>query len=129
MNNYMMFKQKLVVSAVPVERIHPEMWKGANKKFRPFPFRDVAREIHNAPRTLDQQVCSAFLLSVHILRRVLSRDIHPSWKFLLLYFLQKKRGGGGEERMTAPKANLPPQKYTKQQQQQQQQQQQKKQSS
>eukprot|EP00884_Botryococcus_braunii_P011597 jgi/Botrbrau1/20438/Bobra.145_2s0003.1 len=55
MHNYMMFKQKLEVSLVPPERIHPDMWKGANKKFKPFPFREVARDQHNAPRTLQQQ--------------------------------------------------------------------------
>lgn len=56
MNNYMMFKQKLEVSVVPTERIHPELWKGANKKFRPFPYREVARQQHNAPRSAEQQV-------------------------------------------------------------------------
>ncbi|KIW05130.1 uncharacterized protein PV09_03682 [Verruconis gallopava] len=37
MNNYLMFGHILKVRVVPDEQIHPEMWKGANKRFKVIP--------------------------------------------------------------------------------------------
>ncbi len=56
MNNYMMFKEKLVVTVVPTQEVHPDLWKGANRKFRAYPWRKVERERHNAVRTPEEQV-------------------------------------------------------------------------
>jgi nucleolar protein 15 len=34
MNGYFMFKQRLTCKVLPPEKIHPELFKGANRKFR-----------------------------------------------------------------------------------------------
>jgi len=43
--------QKLVVSLVPAGEVHPELWKGANRKFARVPWRKIELERHNAERT------------------------------------------------------------------------------
>ena len=47
--------QKLVVSLVPAGEVHPELWKGANRKFARVPWRKIELERHNAERTPEQQ--------------------------------------------------------------------------
>jgi hypothetical protein len=47
MNGYFMFKQRLTCHLMPPEKIHPDLFKGANRKFRsdlrgPHPM-DIAR--------------------------------------------------------------------------------------
>jgi nucleolar protein 15 len=37
MNNYLMFGHILKVRMIPDEQIHPELWKGANKRFKVVP--------------------------------------------------------------------------------------------
>jgi nucleolar protein 15 len=37
MNNYLMFGHILKVRLIPEEQVHPEMWKGANKRFKVVP--------------------------------------------------------------------------------------------
>jgi nucleolar protein 15 len=34
MNNYLLFGHILKCKVIPNERVHPELWKGANRKFR-----------------------------------------------------------------------------------------------
>ena len=40
---------------VPIKEVHPELWKGANRKFARVPWRKIEVERHNAERTPEQQ--------------------------------------------------------------------------
>jgi len=55
MNGYMMFGHTLVCIVLPQEQVHAEMFKGADQKFRKIPWRRIAKQRHNAPRTAEQQ--------------------------------------------------------------------------
>ena len=63
MNNYFLCGQKLVSHVIPLDKVHERMFVGANRKFRPIPWRTVARKRHNAPRTEAQQAKRAKRLS------------------------------------------------------------------
>lgn len=43
MDNYLMFKHILKVRLVPNEQVHPELWKGAGKRFRKVPWNRIER--------------------------------------------------------------------------------------
>ena len=55
MDNYIMFKQKLRVKVVKAADIHPQLFKGANRKFRTIPRQKINTEIHNRERTADEE--------------------------------------------------------------------------
>eukprot|EP00246_Nothoceros_aenigmaticus_P005944 TRINITY_DN184_c0_g2_i1.p1 TRINITY_DN184_c0_g2~~TRINITY_DN184_c0_g2_i1.p1 ORF type:complete len:275 (-),score=52.74 TRINITY_DN184_c0_g2_i1:562-1386(-) len=55
MHNYLLFESMLQVRQVPLERIHPQMWVGANKKFRPTPSKKIQRTHQNRARTIEEQ--------------------------------------------------------------------------
>lgn len=55
MDNYMMFKQKLTVKVVKAADIHPQLFKGANRKFRAMPRQKINSEVHNRERTEEQE--------------------------------------------------------------------------
>ncbi|KAL0042933.1 hypothetical protein WJX79_004263 [Trebouxia sp. C0005] len=54
MDNYMMFKQKLRVNIVKAADLHPQLFKGANKKFRAIPRQKLSRDQHNRERTAEE---------------------------------------------------------------------------
>lgn len=54
MDNYMMFKQKLRVKVVKAADLHPQLFKGANRKFRKIPRQKINTEIHNRERTAEE---------------------------------------------------------------------------
>jgi len=54
MDNYLLFGHKLVCKVVPKDQIHPNTFKGANRKFKRIPFRKLAKEIHNSPKEPEQ---------------------------------------------------------------------------
>ena len=54
MDNYMMFKQKLKVNVVKSADIHPQLFRGANKKFHAIPMQKLSRERHNRERTAEE---------------------------------------------------------------------------
>ena len=56
MDGYFMFKQKLVCQLMPSESVHKELFKGANKKFRPPPRQKLERQRLHRPRTPEQLV-------------------------------------------------------------------------
>jgi len=56
MNGYHLFDHVLVSHIVAPKDIHPSMFKGANKKFRPVPWQMIARKHHNRERT--EEECS-----------------------------------------------------------------------
>jgi len=39
---------------MPKDKIHPNTFKGANRKFRKIPFLKIAKEKHNAPKGTKQ---------------------------------------------------------------------------
>ncbi|TPX64411.1 hypothetical protein SpCBS45565_g05901 [Spizellomyces sp. 'palustris'] len=61
MDNYLLFNHLLRCKFLPEDRIHPETWKGADKKFKVIPRAKLQREKHNKPpskETHDRQVKS-----------------------------------------------------------------------
>ncbi|KAF8311699.1 hypothetical protein DL93DRAFT_1378088 [Clavulina sp. PMI_390] len=50
MNNYLLMGHILVCEMIPKDRVHPELWVGANRKWRKVPTDRVARVSHNRER-------------------------------------------------------------------------------
>ncbi|KIJ52630.1 hypothetical protein M422DRAFT_223267 [Sphaerobolus stellatus SS14] len=55
MNNYLLLGHILQCTVIPKDQVHPELWVGANKKWRFVPRDRLARERQNMPRTIEQQ--------------------------------------------------------------------------
>ena len=55
MHNYRLFDHTLQCSLIPTENVHEKMFQGCNKPFRMVPYANMAREQHNASRSLEQQ--------------------------------------------------------------------------
>ncbi|KAG0232795.1 MKI67 FHA domain-interacting nucleolar phosphoprotein [Actinomortierella wolfii] len=51
MNNYLLFGHQLKCKALAKNQIHPALFEGANRKFKPVPWKKIAREKHNAEKT------------------------------------------------------------------------------
>ena len=51
MDNYLLFESVLKVRLMTAEECHPELWKGANRKFKAVPWRRKAAEVHDKPRS------------------------------------------------------------------------------
>lgn len=51
MHNYLMFGRLLQCHLVPTDKIHPETFVGANRKFKVIPWKKIAREAHNVEET------------------------------------------------------------------------------
>lgn len=56
MNGYRLFDHVLSSHVLPVSDIHDRMFVGANKTFKPLPWRQIARNAHNAERTYEQTI-------------------------------------------------------------------------
>ena len=48
MDNYLLFESVLKVRLLSPEECHPELWKGANRKFKTVPWRRRAADAHDA---------------------------------------------------------------------------------
>ena len=55
MDGYFLAGRKMVAHVVKKANVHPRMFDGANRKFRPIPWRLIAKQRHNAPRSDEQQ--------------------------------------------------------------------------
>ncbi|TFK95950.1 hypothetical protein BDV98DRAFT_516674 [Pterulicium gracile] len=55
MNNYLIHGHILKCELLPKEKVHPDLWIGANRKWRKVPMDRVRREEHNRPRTEDER--------------------------------------------------------------------------
>ncbi|KAI0648949.1 hypothetical protein C8Q79DRAFT_924348 [Trametes meyenii] len=55
MDNYLLTGHILTCKLIPKDQVHPELWVGANRKWRPVPRDRVARIAHNKPRTDEEQ--------------------------------------------------------------------------
>ena len=51
MHNYLLFGHLLQCKVVPNEEVHPDTFKGANKKFRPAPWKEIVAKQQALPRT------------------------------------------------------------------------------
>lgn len=54
MDNYLMYGHILKAKFAPEETLHPDVWKGANKKFRKIPHVKLEKEELEAPKSEDQ---------------------------------------------------------------------------
>ncbi|XP_008781223.1 MKI67 FHA domain-interacting nucleolar phosphoprotein-like isoform X1 [Phoenix dactylifera] len=54
MNNYLLFEHNLQLSLIPPERVHPKLWKGVNRIFKPLDWKAIARKRHNKERTMEE---------------------------------------------------------------------------
>merc|ERR1712142_1321451 len=59
MNNYMMFDKLLKCQFVPEDKLHPAVWKGANKKFVWLNRTAMARNLRNKMKEKEQLTSSA----------------------------------------------------------------------
>ena len=55
MNGYHLFDKVLVSHVVPKSKVHPQMFKGAQKKFKPVPWNFIAKKQHNRQRTDEER--------------------------------------------------------------------------
>ncbi|KAI9066327.1 RNA-binding domain-containing protein [Trametes sanguinea] len=55
MDNYLLMGHILTCKVIPKDQVHPELWVGANRKWRPVPRDRIARVAHNKPRTEEEQ--------------------------------------------------------------------------
>ncbi|KAF9007625.1 hypothetical protein BDQ17DRAFT_1407471 [Cyathus striatus] len=59
MDNYLLMGHILRCKLVHKDEVHPELWIGANKKWRPVPKDRLVRAQHNKPRTEEQKARAA----------------------------------------------------------------------
>ena len=55
MNGYLLFESVLKVRLMTDEECHPEIWKGANRKFKQVPWQKKAADVHDRERTAEEQ--------------------------------------------------------------------------
>ncbi|VEU23236.1 DEKNAAC104358 [Brettanomyces naardenensis] len=53
MNNYLLFSHLLRCSVIPPEKIHDELFNGANTKFKPLPWVKISQRENDKPKTRD----------------------------------------------------------------------------
>ncbi|KAJ7659924.1 hypothetical protein B0H17DRAFT_1095699 [Mycena rosella] len=62
MDNYLLMGHIMRCKVIPKTAVHPELWVGANRKWRPVPVARVAQADHNKLRTKDEQLRAAHRL-------------------------------------------------------------------
>ncbi|KAK9061327.1 hypothetical protein SSX86_018507 [Deinandra increscens subsp. villosa] len=55
MHNYLLFEHLLQVQIIPPDRVHPKMWKGVNRFYKPLDWVHIERKRHNKERTFEDQ--------------------------------------------------------------------------
>lgn len=53
MNNYLMYGHILKCRLLSEDQIHPDLWKGANRRFKQVPWNDIEKRRLNAGKTRD----------------------------------------------------------------------------
>nr|ABK23784.1 unknown [Picea sitchensis] len=66
MHNYLLFEHILKVQLVPPEKIHPQLWNGSNRKFKPLKWQRIQMKHHNRERTAKEQD--------HLMKAILKKD-------------------------------------------------------
>lgn len=59
MDNYLLMGHILRCKVIPKDKVHPELWIGTNRKWRPVPRDRFTRLEHNKARTADEQARAA----------------------------------------------------------------------
>ncbi|KAF6147732.1 hypothetical protein GIB67_006705 [Kingdonia uniflora] len=54
MHNYLLFEHMLQVHLVPQERVHPKLWHGVTRIYKPVNWTQIERTRHNKERTIEQ---------------------------------------------------------------------------
>lgn len=54
MDNYLLLGHLLQCSVVPAEKLHPDLWAGANRKWRRIPSLRIERATFGKPRSAEQ---------------------------------------------------------------------------
>ncbi len=54
MHNYLLFEHLLQVQLIPPERVHPKLWKGVNRWYKPLDWVQIERKRHNKERTIEE---------------------------------------------------------------------------
>ncbi|KAJ0698647.1 putative RNA recognition motif domain, nucleotide-binding alpha-beta plait domain superfamily [Helianthus annuus] len=54
MHNYLLFEHLLQVQIIPPERVHPKLWKGVNRFYKPLDWVRIERKRHNKERTFEE---------------------------------------------------------------------------
>ncbi|KAL6989765.1 hypothetical protein U1Q18_015516 [Sarracenia purpurea var. burkii] len=54
MHNYLLFEHMLQVHLIPPERVHPKLWKGVNRRYKPLDWVQIERKRHNKERTFEE---------------------------------------------------------------------------
>nr|GLL40108.1 MKI67 FHA domain-interacting nucleolar phosphoprotein [Ipomoea trifida] len=54
MHNYLLFEHVLQVHLVPPECVHPKLWNGVNRWYKPLDWVNIERKNHNKERTLEE---------------------------------------------------------------------------
>ncbi|XP_077241188.1 RNA-binding (RRM/RBD/RNP motifs) family protein [Tasmannia lanceolata] len=54
MHNYLLFEHILQVYLIPPERVHPKLWYGVNRRYKPLDWVQIERKQHNKDRTVDE---------------------------------------------------------------------------
>ncbi|XP_072955100.1 uncharacterized protein [Typha angustifolia] len=53
-NNYLLFEQILQIHLIPPEHVHPLLWKGVNKRYKPLNWVGIARKQHSKEKTAEE---------------------------------------------------------------------------
>jgi nucleolar protein 15 len=54
MNGYFLFKQKLISRVLKQEEVHPQLFKGANRRMKRVPWAKLEADRHNKQRTPEE---------------------------------------------------------------------------
>ncbi|KAF8402868.1 hypothetical protein HHK36_010960 [Tetracentron sinense] len=54
MHNYLMFEHMLQVHLIPTERVHPKLWHGVNRRYKPLNWAQIEQKKHNKTRTVEE---------------------------------------------------------------------------
>ncbi|KAJ9540308.1 hypothetical protein OSB04_026814 [Centaurea solstitialis] len=54
MHNYLLFEHLLQVQIIPPERVHPKLWKGVNRFYKPSDWVQIERKRQNKERTFEE---------------------------------------------------------------------------
>lgn len=63
MDNYLLMGHILTCKVIPKDEVHPELWVGANRKWRAIPNARVARVKHNKVGSISESIYSISPLS------------------------------------------------------------------
>ena len=98
MNGYLLFESVLKVRTMTEAECHPEMWKGANRKFKQVPWQKKAADQHDRERSADEQKArNAALLRGERRRRKKIADAGIEYDFPGYASVNRDDDGAGDD--------------------------------